>query len=420
MIPHEFIEPALFVSIWFHKTKAFIMKPNGSYNGESRVDCDRMLADYDRQYRALPKPTTFNEVTGKLNKLPPKMTDVVLTRAWDIFLVDEAMKSRASLISAIKFTNDIYYSELVTWLMGVTEEASDFEVNVMKHVLWQIKRKALGLSVVHHLCPTFYGKQNGGKTTAILKLLEPIKPLVLDWSVADAIDTRNAQPLADNLVVLLDELAGMQRADIAAVKRLISTDQLSYRPLFTNRQIKVKQNCTIIGISNKSLTENVYDSTGLRRFVEFKCLDNLDWGLINKVDALKLWQSIDENRDRGYYELIKDQLHDHQSSMMIKDEIQSFIEESGIASDLSKTIEISAKKLWESYRDWRSTSGFSGGDPIKLNSLCMRLRTYGLKKRDIKRQSYYTISAASTISETTSLQNTPTELQWVNKGVRLL
>lgn len=407
---NEFNDAASFVSMWFHKLKQFKMNPNGSYNGESRVDCDRMLQDYERMYKAI--PLTFDPITGKKSKPPVKMTDVILTRSWDIFMIDEANRVKQTLISAIKFTNESHYSDLVTWLMGVTEDASPFEENVMRHVLWQIKRKALGLPVVHHLCPTFYGKQDGGKTTAVLKLLEPIKSLVLDWSVADAIDTRNAQPLADNLVVLLDELAGMQRADIAAVKRLISTDHLSYRPLFTNRQLKVKQNCTFIGISNKSLTENIYDSTGLRRFVEFKCLDNLDWGLINAVDAMKVWQSIDESRPRGYFELIKEQLQEHQAALMIKDEVQSFIEENSIASNTTDTKDISAKELWKAYTTWRISSGFSGGDPIKLNSLCMRLRTYGLKKKEIKKHSYYSINSASSLFDTDTLQVIPNKLNF--------
>jgi predicted P-loop ATPase len=194
-------------------------------------------------------------------------------------------------------------------------------------------------------------------------------------------------------------MAGFQRVEIEALKHIISANYITYRPMRTNDSIKVPQNCTFIGISNKSLTENVYDPTGLRRFVEFKCLDSLDWSAVNSVDSFQIWQSIDENKDRGYLEEFKSELQQHQEELAVPDEMQNFITVNHIAPVNETTREISALDLYNFYAVWRANNGYGHNKMIDIGWFCRRLRSYHLTAKtkvvDGKQRSLYYINPAS-------------------------
>ncbi len=243
----ELHDPRYFVSMWFHKIKGFKMLPNGNFIGQTVATFDDLQVDYLLYFKKARKDARIEAEEDKEDGDPSgksrigKFADNILKAAWNSFLVKAQEDAREDIIKTIRFSG-VSDKQLVGWLNCTIGSATDFQIGVMKHVLWSVKRKAFGMPVVYTISPSFWGLQGGGKTTAIRRLIEPIEKLTIEWSPDQAIDARNTQTLADNLVVIFDEMAGLQRVEIEALKRVISTDYTSYRPLYSNRALKVRQN----------------------------------------------------------------------------------------------------------------------------------------------------------------------------------
>ncbi len=394
-MPEELLNARSYVRLWFSRRKGLIMLPNGHFEGNTKTIFSSLYLDYEDDFRIGCKEYKgFDEKTGKEKKWV-KVQDKTMERAWDEFLEEEQNKAKQSVIAAIKFTNT-EPKIIEDWLKSVMGDYEPMHLAALKHTLWTIKRKAFGLPVVYTISPAFWGKQGGGKTIAIKHLTTPLKDLTIEWSVDQALDPRNTQTLADNLIVIFDEMAGLQRVEVEALKRVISADFSSYRPLHTNRQLKVKQNCAFIGVSNKSLSENIFDSTGLRRFVEFKCLDKLDWKSLDAIEPLKLWQAVDESCDRGYLEPMLKEIGEHQASMVVQDELAAFLQELQIIPNV-EVKELNATELWKVYDAWHTNSGWKANKVLVLSVFCAKLRTHGLVRTERKGRAYYSINAESPV-----------------------
>jgi hypothetical protein len=416
--------PRAFIPHWA-KTRGITVKGNGIVEGiDIQIAFATLWLDYtelcnvvDSQAPAetkdLKEPVKrFNPKTGEpIEQAAPKQAkkpkmwripEKDMEKAWSEWPVLEQNRIRETGLGPImEYTGDTDHAE--RFLMAVTGQASALDIAALKHVLWQIKRKANKQAVVHHLCSIFFGKQGGGKTTAILKLLEPVQDFVLDFDPNEAIDPRNAQSLSKNLVCFFDEMANMARVEMESLKKLITNDYLTYRPLYTNNSARVPQSCTFIGGSNKSMSEIIYDPTGMRRFYEFSCLDKTDHAAINGLDYVALWNSVNPELDRGYIEPFLQDLQQHQASHQIEDEVQHFLREQAITGGKA-TAEIQATDLYNHFTMWRALSGYSARPAPALNSFCMKLRTHKLSKRitaiDGKNKTVYSVNKASHIFDT--------------------
>jgi hypothetical protein len=410
---NELVNPRSFVRFWFYDVRKYVMSPNGHFDGNDKDIFGMLWLDYEELHTAETIQLGLRDGHGRKITYP-KATEKNMEKAWLEFTNLEAKAVATKVIASLAHDSSKDDSQLRSWLTATVGDFSDFDLAVVKHSLWQVKRKLSKRKVVYHIAPCFWGKQGGGKTEAIKKLLEPLSFLSLEWGINDAVDPRNTQTLADNYICLFDEMAGLQRVEIEGLKRIISAETLNYRPLRTNAQIRVVQNCTFFGISNKSLSENIFDSTGLRRFVEFKCVDNLNWDAINSTNAIEIWQSIDESRERGYIEGFATELKQHQEALMVQDEMQHFIQDTNLAADLSNPQEVQALDLYNHYINWRALNGYSAKSPQVLTWFCVKLRSHGLNKRvkriDGKEKTVYLISAKSEILNKEVLASTPSKL----------
>lgn len=335
-----------------------------------------------------------------LSGAPPKVKPIPKDRleaAWDEYPRQSSKAAWQDLtISITPYTGD--NEELHKWLSAlIGPNIKEIDLAVMQHFLWQIKRKAQGLPVVYHLCPIFFGKQGGGKTTAIMKLLEPIKDATLQFNPDEATDSRAKATFANNLVCFFDEMANMARVEMEELKKLITADSLTYRPLYSNAFASSKQRCTFIGGSNKSMTELIYDPTGMRRFYEFNCLDTADFNVINSVNYDAVYGSIDSALERGYIEHLLPKLAEHQQARQTEDEVQQFLREMLILGGTPK--DILAQDLYQAFISWRAITGFHAKTPMAVNSFGMRLASFKLPKQ-VKRvnggpKTVYSINASS-------------------------
>lgn len=167
-------------------------------------------------------------------------------------------------------------------------------VSVLQKFAHSVKRKLLALPVQHHLMAVLVGRQGGGKSTFLHTFLEPVRELSQATDFERLVDNREID-LFSFPVLLIDEMAHASKADIERVKNVVTSDTIARRPMRTNVTVQIRNSATLIGASNKLLSQLIRDETGLRRFVQLPFHPDADRDYLANVDWLAMWQSIDPN-----------------------------------------------------------------------------------------------------------------------------
>ena len=309
----------------------------------------------------------------------------LLEAAFEEFIIMIPKKLRALLAPTIVCTGETL-EPLKIWVKAVTGKTEADDVHIMAHWLWLVKRNALGLPVVHHIMPIVTSpRQGGGKSTAVRYLYGPLEKLALEQKVPQVVDDRSYTMYSNYLIVFLDEMAGADKVEIADFKRNVTSSTLTYRPMRTNTQVKIDNICSFIGSSNNQLFDIIKDTTGVRRFFQIEALDLLDQDTINTIEYMKIWQGIDENRPRGYFEDVKDIVAQKQDSMSMKDEVQLFVEEYHVLPIDENIKTINGKQLYNEYIFHTKNAGIRF--PVARQTFYKKLQSMGLqgiKKADEK------------------------------------
>lgn len=204
-------------------------------------------------------------------------------------------EARQARIEAVRATldggTDFDWIGLAEACFDCTETAPTFIAAVLRKFVHQTKLKLASRTVGHHLMPVLTGVQGCGKTSFIESFVSPVSELSRDADFRMLADDRNIA-LWRSYVLVIDEMAYAERSDIEVVKHVITARALDRRPMRTNDVVTIKQRATLIGASNKSLSELVRDETGLRRFVSLPYRSDADWSYLNAVDWLAAWRSV--------------------------------------------------------------------------------------------------------------------------------
>lgn len=362
-------DPRKFVRTWLTKHGVTIDERGGLQSGDNRDNTeifDTMFLDYNEQI------SYFNYKADKKIKAVPEGH---LQKALQELISLHVLEERKKLFSRIKFSGAEVLTPLEQFVTAMTGINDPTTVGVMAHFLWGIKRKLLGLDTAFQIMPIILGKQEAGKSYSIEKLLSPIKNLTLEMNLNEVIDPRNLLAFGKNFAIVINEMAGANKTDVEKLKNLITTRNNDVRKLHTNEVIKAKQNTSLIGTTNKPVAEIIYDPTGARRFFEIKSLDKMDWNPIETLDYYALWQGINENRTRGYYEEHKEGINENQANLTGLEELQVFL-------DLYKikpgTKEISSTILYDAYKTWCESNGVK--NPFNSVWFSRRLTGKGFKK----------------------------------------
>jgi len=168
---------------------------------------------------------------------------------------------------------------------------------VLKHFIWQVKRKMFGLPVTYHMMPIFFGPQGAGKSIVVNKYLcGPVSDFFASTDFKDITDSRN-HDIWRNYVLFFDEMGHSITSNLEDIKRKITEDKFNSRILTKNNDTVVINRATFIGTTNKDISSLIFDDTGMRRFYQIDCLRRLDWSVTQTLDYLKLWRSVDETQD---------------------------------------------------------------------------------------------------------------------------
>ncbi len=172
-----------------------------------------------------------------------------------------------------------------------SETSPEFIAAILKKFVHQVVTKLHGGRVGNHLMPVLFGRQGIGKTYFVEAMCRPVAEFMRTCGFKEIGDERNID-LWRSLILFADEMAKSTKTDYDEVKKAITADTLSRRLLGTNRMADVRQSATLIGCSNKSLSEIILDDTGNRRFAPLIFVQPKDRDIIDRIDWLQAWRSI--------------------------------------------------------------------------------------------------------------------------------
>jgi hypothetical protein len=307
-------DPRRWLDMWFKSNKFKIKSSEEILKDGETVSIDQVISEMNCDF------ITYKPEKTRIN-LP------VLRNALDLKITEAAYLSRKKIISSLKYKPDSNdnMKKFIRALIGRDDEIVEA---VMKHFIWQVKRKMFGLTVKDHMMPVLYGKeQRQGKSHAVKALLAPINSLWCNAKLCDINDERKAKMFFNYFVALFDEMQGASRIDMEGAKERITSEYISFRALFSNVVSQLRNNSTPIGVTNKPLALILRDHTGMRRFFEIEIPQKCDWDALNKIDFLALWLGVDENLDIPYIELFRKKIESHQELSRDKCSVEQWLEE---------------------------------------------------------------------------------------------
>lgn len=372
-------DPREYVTYWL-KANSIVINERGELIDELRrhnaAIFDTMWLDYQQQVRA--HNTIEKTKAPNLRDLVNSVQEKDLLKALNELISLAQADYRRKSIEELAFTGDDQ-SELLKFVEAVTGNTNPAEVSAFAHWIWQIKRKMKGQDVINHLFIAIYGVQGGGKTVALNKLITPIKNYRLNLKMNQIVDDRYFFSMADNFVVIFDEMQGASRTDVDGLKNQITADWNDARRLGSNNVFKVRQSCSFAGTTNRPLNEMIFDSQ-MRRFWQCNALDKLNWELLNSIDFKKLWKGINESREEGYFTEQAEAIRDIQEELATKEDIDVFMAEFLITKPNGISKELSSKTLYNIYRSWCNEQGFQPNKILNETWFGRRLSNRGVKK----------------------------------------
>ncbi len=316
---------------------------------------DTMYLDYLSQIKA--HNANEKQKAANLRNTITPVAEKVLQKALSELITKQKLAYRAKIIASFKCeTEDL--SLVRQYIKAVTGDENEDDIAITAHWMWQVKNKMLDKAPSYHVMPILYGKQGGGKTVAMTKLIAPINNFRLNISLDQMTDDRYFKSMAENYVIVFDEMQGAERADIDALKKQVTIEYNDYRPMGTNEVYKVKQACSFIGATNRPVAEQIVDGSGMRRFWQLNCQDKLDWDVITSLDYVAMWKGIDENKTDGYVLSQIEAINKKQEAMVAKDDISSFMDDLGIVAGKTPTKDVASGILYREYKLFCDNNGF--------------------------------------------------------------
>jgi predicted P-loop ATPase len=162
--------------------------------------------------------------------------------------------------------------------------AASFYAHFKKHLIRTV-RCAIDTNYFNkHALILVHDAQNSGKTT-FCRFLCP--PALHDYYTENiSIDKDGLIAITENFIINLDELATLSKADINALKSIISKVDVKIRRPYDRKATTSPRRCSFVGSTNQ--IEFLTDSTGNVRWICFE-IEKIDWAYSQAIDMNKVW-----------------------------------------------------------------------------------------------------------------------------------
>ncbi len=247
-----------------------------------------------------------------------------------------------------------------SWVAAVCGKSSDLDTVIVKHFIWQVKRKLAGLAVEFHMMPVIFGRSGAGKSVAVSKLIEPLLAVALQTDMSIFSDQFSRRAFARNFLVFFDELQGSDNADVNVMKQIITAPVVEWRAMRSERVMSAPQNATFIGCSNDPVRDRIKDPTSSRRFWQINCADQINWQAINSIDYLALWRSVDEAAASPIVAHLNEVKKIQESEIRVKDIVEQWIEEVCEVVSFDESA-LTTSELYDSFKEfclWQNQKSF--------------------------------------------------------------
>lgn len=399
--------PAAWVKAWLAENHATIIRGQLTVNGktliEAKEECYVAACEARRLYNgSLAAEIKKTQDKDKIKKLEAERVSAFDNREFDAVIEvlsrEAREKSEKEILAKILVPSPTDSLVPVTaFVRAITgRDDAHMESVALAHWMWGVKRKMAGLPVYYHLCPVIVGRQEGGKSSAILQLLAPLEHLAAEKALDDITDERSTPSLKKYYAVLIEEMSGSSRADVETLKAIITSPRRTYRPMRTNESVEIENKMSIIGTSNNPLESLIYDTTGMRRFVEIRAQDVLDWKTLNNMDIMAIWHSIDEARPQGYYHLAEKEIKAHQQTLIAKTPTQQFLDEHELTPG---EVDVPIDELFQEFAFWCDRNRVSQkiskavfskqlmkagfAEPKRIRTESLRIRVYSMNRNPL-------------------------------------
>ena len=132
------------------------------------------IVDLERFYARL---RIDAEQAGFVNKDGAIADHMILLRKDAEDRIQGEHRDKLSFSETLVEKGDKELRKFLLGLKGGSEERLNLDMDILKHFIWQIKRKLWKKPVKEHIMPVFVGATGAGKSYNLLKLLEPIEEL---------------------------------------------------------------------------------------------------------------------------------------------------------------------------------------------------------------------------------------------------
>ena len=301
-------------------------------------------------------------------------------------------------------------AELRRWVIAVTGKDDATDLAVIVHFLWQVKRRSSDLSVSHDLMPILVGRQGDGKSVGVKYLCAPLRELTRPVNAEALTDDRHKEGLAEYHIGIWDELAGGSKADVQALKSVITADVVSYRELSTHTINILPKRITLIATSNDDVSDIITDTTGARRFYQLVSRGRHDievgpdagrdsWTVISHLDYELLWAAVHQE-DPPPFDGASGVIRDRQATLVHTDNVmlwlqgEQFDEVTVVESDrpfgsidspanhiiIPRLVQGGRELCDHTYRRYSRWCRQTGSPQMPANKLGARLRSLGLQR----------------------------------------
>jgi hypothetical protein len=247
-----------------------------------------------------------------------KITAKTLLTYKETFCYDYYNDKMTEMFEAIAYkSDDSFADEYFTRLHKHMKIAEDLDIflTLMKHFVWQIKRRILEISTHNDIMICLYGAQGVGKSFLCSAIFGEVLGRFYNPTISfnNLLDERWTRALFTQFLMNIEEMdAGGNKftdSNLATLKKYLTGKEATYRPMKTNEQKVIPIKASFISTSNFHIYKVISDESGMRRFFEFNMglekSERMDYEETTwfKDNSHRMFSSINENIEYGYWKV---------------------------------------------------------------------------------------------------------------------